>query len=41
MCGIFALIDTKKDFDSIKKEFEKGKIRGPENSELLKINNTI
>jgi len=40
MCGIFALINTKKDFDLIKEEFEKGKIRGPENSELLKINNT-
>tara|TARA_B100000787_G_scaffold170105_1_gene164039 strand:+ start:3872 stop:5533 length:1662 start_codon:yes stop_codon:yes gene_type:complete len=40
MCGIFALINSNKDFDLIKKEFQKGKIRGPENTELLKINNT-
>lgn len=40
MCGIFALINSKKDYELIKKEFEKGKIRGPENTELLKVNNT-
>ena len=40
MCGIFALINSNKDYDLIKKEFYKGIIRGPENTELLKINNT-
>lgn len=40
MCGIFALINSDKDYDLIKKEFQKGINRGPENTELLKINNT-
>ena len=40
MCGIFALINSNKEFDLIIKEFQKGKIRGPENTELLKINDT-
>jgi len=40
MCGIFALINSNKDYDLIKKEFYKGIIRGPENTELLNINNT-
>ena len=40
MCGIFALINSDKDYELIKKEFQKGKIRGPENTELLKLNNT-
>ena len=39
MCGIFALLnyDKKFSFDFISKQFLKGKNRGPEDSQLVKV----
>lgn len=39
MCGIFALLNNDNDFDGtfVNTQFEKGKMRGPEYSELTKI----
>jgi asparagine synthase (glutamine-hydrolysing) len=37
MCGIFALLNSYFDLATIKKEFEKGKGRGPEHSEVLDL----
>ena len=39
MCGIFALLNNDNDFDEtfVNAQFEKGKMRGPEYSELTKI----
>jgi asparagine synthase (glutamine-hydrolysing) len=42
MCGIFGLLNCNLDFDFIKKEFEKGKGRGPEYSSITAVSqNTI
>ena len=37
MCGIFAYIDHKSNYNEefIKKQFEKGKSRGPESSKMI------
>ena len=42
MCGIFAYIKNNNEFineEFIKKQFEKGKSRGPESSKIIKFNN--
>ena len=41
MCGIFAYIKNGDEFteEFIKKQFEKGKSRGPESSKIIKLNN--
>ena len=42
MCGIFAYIKNNNEFineEFIKKQFEKGKSRGPESSKIIKLNN--
>jgi len=42
MCGIFGLLNCNLDFDFIKKEFEKGRGRGPEHSSITAVSqNTI
>jgi asparagine synthase (glutamine-hydrolysing) len=39
MCGIFALLNSTREFsaDFVKAQFEKGRSRGPENSQLLSV----
>jgi len=39
MCGIFSLLNNNVfDADFVNKSFQKGKSRGPENSQLTKVN---
>ena len=41
MCGIFSILNNIYDIKHIKKNFEKGVGRGPENSQLINVNNNI
>jgi asparagine synthase (glutamine-hydrolysing) len=41
MCGIFAIFNNHYDSNIIKHNFEKGKNRGPENSKLIKVNDSL
>ena len=41
MCGIFSILNNIYDIKHIKKNFEKGVGRGPENSQLINVTNNI
>jgi len=41
MCGIFSIFNNHYDYEIVKYNFEKGKPRGPENSQLKQVNNVI